>query len=307
MNESDIKISVIIPAHNEENFLPLCLGSLKNQDFKENYEIIVVDNNSDDKTVEIAKMFCAKVVVETQRGVCFARSRGAKEARGDIIVSTDSDCVFPSDWLTNIYVAFSGDLDAVAVFGPFEYGPKPHWGRAYSTILFKTVEYFYSIKGRLIYVAASNSAYRKSILEAIGGYNTKLAQGGDEFDLLKKLRRKGKTIYLPENRVSTSSRRLNKGLLYSLFVSLLGYYILDYYIASQLTGKSLLGQWPSYREMDYRKRSLLLSMIYFILLVFFTLSLFLGSGKFYKRHRVVTGSERIYNATKGTINEIRER
>jgi glycosyltransferase involved in cell wall biosynthesis len=70
-------ISVIIPAFNEEEFLGNCLLSLKKQDFKD-FEIIVVDNNSTDKTGEIAKKFGVILVSEKNQGVAFARNIGVQ-------------------------------------------------------------------------------------------------------------------------------------------------------------------------------------------------------------------------------------
>jgi glycosyltransferase involved in cell wall biosynthesis len=91
-------ISVIIPAFNEEKFLGNCLFSLKNQDFND-FEIIVVDNNSRDKTSKIAKKFGVKLVSEKNQGAALARNRGAKEAKGEILAFTDADTILPKNWL----------------------------------------------------------------------------------------------------------------------------------------------------------------------------------------------------------------
>lgn len=88
------KISVIIPAFNEENFLPKCLESLKKQDFKD-FEIIVVDNNSKDKTSEISKKFGVKILKEKNQGAAFAREAGFLKARGKIIATTDANTILP--------------------------------------------------------------------------------------------------------------------------------------------------------------------------------------------------------------------
>ena len=67
MKNGSPAISVVIPAFNEEKYLPACLEALKKQTFK-NYELIVVDNNSTDKTAQIAKKFGARVVKEKKQG-----------------------------------------------------------------------------------------------------------------------------------------------------------------------------------------------------------------------------------------------
>jgi len=83
-------ISVIIPAANEEKTLPFCLASLKKQTFS-NFEVIVIDNNSTDKTAAVAQKFGAKVVSEKKQGIIYARERGFQEAKGEIIARTDAD------------------------------------------------------------------------------------------------------------------------------------------------------------------------------------------------------------------------
>ena len=241
-------ISVVIPAHNEEKFLSACLASLEQQDFSGIYEIIVVDNASTDKTADVAKKFGAIVVYEPRKGVCFARQRGVEAATGKIIISTDADCVLPKNWIQNYVQAFRSERALVAASGPFVFGPIPKWGQLYSRLLFYIVNYFYKRSGKIKYVGASNFAFLKSSWEKIGGYNTGLAQGGDELDLFKRLHKQGKAVYLHDNKIQTSSRRLKKGFVYSVVVSLFFYYVLDYSIATFITGRSLFGHYPAMRE-----------------------------------------------------------
>lgn len=103
-----LKVSVVIPAYNEEKYLGATLESLKNQTVPP-YEIIVVDNNSTDKTVEVAKQFPVRIVSEKRQGLSFARNKGFSEARGDIILRTDSDSIAPRDWVERVANAFEKD------------------------------------------------------------------------------------------------------------------------------------------------------------------------------------------------------
>jgi len=247
-------ISVVIPAYNEERYLLACLDSLKKQNFKGEYEIIIVDNNSDDNTKNIAenekgvKVFC-----QSQRGVCAARQTGTLEANGKIIVSTDADCVFFPDWLSNIYNIFENNKDIVAVIGPYEYVSSPLWGK----ILIKAVNgitaLIYRLKNKVIYTPASNFAFKKEIWQEVRGYNTDLTQSGDEYYLLNKLRKKGKVVYLKNNKVLTSSRRLQRGLIYNVFITFGFYYFFDYFIASRI-GHSITGPYPAFREEKIKKK-----------------------------------------------------
>lgn len=88
-----MNISVIIPAYNEEKGIAKTIEKIP----KEVFEIIVVDNNSTDKTAEIAKKLGARVVKETKQGYGYALQRGFREARGDIIVTLDADGQYPGE------------------------------------------------------------------------------------------------------------------------------------------------------------------------------------------------------------------
>lgn len=103
-----LKVSVVIPAYNEEKYLSATLESLINQTVTP-YEILVVDNNSTDKTVEIAKEYPVKVISEKRQGLSFARNKGFNEAKGDIILRTDADTVAPRDWVERVANAFEKD------------------------------------------------------------------------------------------------------------------------------------------------------------------------------------------------------
>ena len=105
-------ISIIIPTLNEEKYLPLLLDSIKKQllDWQENYEIIVADAGSKDKTIEIAKKFNCIVV----KGGLPAKGRneGAKIAKGDLLLFLDSDVILPESFFKNSLEEFnSRNLD----------------------------------------------------------------------------------------------------------------------------------------------------------------------------------------------------
>lgn len=103
-----VKISIIIPAYNAEATLKRCLDSVKDLSFDHSHlEIILVDNNSIDKTSEIAKKYAnVNYVFEKKRGRSIARNRGASMARGQILVFIDSDVYLHRDWLKEIIVVF---------------------------------------------------------------------------------------------------------------------------------------------------------------------------------------------------------
>lgn len=111
-----MKVSVIIPAYNEEKYIMGCLESLKNQEVPAD-EIIVIDNNCTDKTVEIAKNYDVKIIKQPIQGMIPARDIGFENASYEILVRCDSDSIAPRDWIKNIRENFEKE-DIVGVFGP---------------------------------------------------------------------------------------------------------------------------------------------------------------------------------------------
>lgn len=111
-------ISVVVTAYNEEKYLPEALASIKNQTLRD-FELIVVDNNSTDKTAKIARKLGAKVVKEKIQGMTPARETGFATAKGSIIIKVDADTVLAPDWFENAVKFFQTHPSAVGVRGNF--------------------------------------------------------------------------------------------------------------------------------------------------------------------------------------------
>jgi glycosyltransferase involved in cell wall biosynthesis len=248
-----MRFSIIVPAYNEAAYLGCALDSLLHQDYNGRYEVIVVDNNSTDGTAAIAARYGVPVVKEPQQGVCAARQRGVDCARGEIIISTDADTTQPSDWLRTIDARFSESEGVVAVAGPCRYQDPSWWAKAYPLLLFGLVAKVYALTGFVFYVSATNIAVLRT---AFPGYDLRLTQGGDELDLVRRLRRQGQVSWERHNVVTTSARRLQRGLLYNIFVTFLVYYLLAYW-CNRLTQRQAFGMAPAFRQEDRRPFRLL--------------------------------------------------
>ena len=94
-------ITIIIPALNEEKYIPQTLASIRNLD-RQPDEIIVVDANSTDKTAQLAKAAGARIITVDRRSIGYSRQKGLEAATGDIVVYTDADTILPTDWLSTI-------------------------------------------------------------------------------------------------------------------------------------------------------------------------------------------------------------
>jgi len=210
-------ISIIIPAYNEERYLGECLNSLKNQDFKGKYEIIVVDNNSTDNTRIIAERMKIKVLFEPKRGVGWARRKGFDMAQGEIIVTTDADTILPKNWLSRIVNEFEKDKGLVGFGGLYTLSS----GSILARLVVRYFLYPVWLADRIYCGGWSlpgvNLAVRKEALLRVGGINPELAFYEDA-DISLRLKNIGKVMLDPKFRVKTSGRRFKDGLLPGLTV-----------------------------------------------------------------------------------------
>jgi glycosyltransferase involved in cell wall biosynthesis len=120
IQKSPIRVSLVIPAYNEESHLALCLDAIAAQTVKP-FEVIVVDNNSTDQTVAVARRYpFVRVLHESRQGVVYARDRGFNAARGDVIGRTDADTALASNWVATLQEVFA-DLSVDAASGGVDY------------------------------------------------------------------------------------------------------------------------------------------------------------------------------------------
>lgn len=98
---SNIIVSIIIPAYNEEKNISQCIQSILNQTFR-NFEIIVVDDGSTDRTKSIAKKYNVKLLSQKHCGPGLAKNRGVKIARGKILLFIDADIYLEKNYIKNI-------------------------------------------------------------------------------------------------------------------------------------------------------------------------------------------------------------
>jgi len=111
------KVSVVILTKNSENVIGDCLDAVFNQTFKD-FEVIVVDGNSVDRTIDIVKNTPAKIVMEEGKGkkrFGYARNLGVRAAKGEVVAFVSSDCIPEKNWLEKLIEPLGGKV--VATFG----------------------------------------------------------------------------------------------------------------------------------------------------------------------------------------------
>ena len=194
-------ISVVIPAHNEEDSISRCLRSLGNLNYpSERYEVIVVNNNSTDKTREVVSQDfpMVRLIDEPRQGVVFARIRGAAEARGEIVAYTDADCTVPAGWLTRIAAAYA-DPTVVAAGGTTSYQEWSLISRYQLLSLWVHYRVYRLMTGY-------NMSFRTKAYRACGGFNAQVDFGEDAY-ITQQLKKVGRVVILHGNAVTTSLRR----------------------------------------------------------------------------------------------------
>jgi len=181
------KVSVIIPSYNRGDIVAKTIDSFINQSFND-YEIIVVDNNSTDNTREVIEKMIKlspvkiKYILEERQGVHWARNRGAKEANSDILYFTDDDMEADKNLLEEIIKVFDVDSSIGAVTGTilpkFEIKP-PEWVMkyCYNAIYGVNVRKGLVISDDDVGVFSGHEAVKKDVLIKAGGFNPENTKG----------------------------------------------------------------------------------------------------------------------------------
>lgn len=221
------KISVVIPAHNEELVISDTLVAILAQDYPD-FEVIVVDNASTDKTAEVVRRFEGKsgpekvrLVHEPKKGLLHARERGRKEAKGDIVANIDADCLPETSWLSEAAGRFVQEkgphaAEIVAVSGPYDYYDAHPAFRVSSKLL---QNYVYRAMANILQwpfvrsgavLIGGNNLISAHVLEKMGGYNTALVFYGEDTDTAKRVAKHGRVVFSPQVKMKTSARRFKK-------------------------------------------------------------------------------------------------
>jgi glycosyltransferase involved in cell wall biosynthesis len=208
-------ISVIIPTFNEEENIAQCLVSLSHQNIpRTDYEIIVVDGGSKDATCEIAKKYADQVFTQTSKKVGGARNDGVSVAKGDIVATTDADCILPPHWIKNLAEDFK-DSAIVQVYGPV-YPIEEGIGNRFSLLLANTFARIGYYSKTFYYTLGCNTAFRKDAFIKAGMY--RCIDAGDDLEIAMRMKDAG-TIYFDNRlKVGFSMRRYQKfGTFQSLY------------------------------------------------------------------------------------------
>ena len=184
------KLSIIVPAHNAENELPVLFDSLEAQ-ISADLEVIVVDDCSEDNTYRVAASFnCVPIRLSENRGPATCRNIGARMAKGDILVFTDSDCKVPERWIERIGTCFLHN-DIHAVMGKVVLEASNFLGNSISALGFPAggsvgFDKIWRVnkEGFTESLSTCNCAIRRDAFEKVGGFDESFPFPGGEDSLL---------------------------------------------------------------------------------------------------------------------------
>ncbi|RTI59768.1 glycosyl transferase [Thermus scotoductus] len=199
-----MRISVVIPAHNEEAFLPKALQAVLQQTLPP-FEVIVVDNASTDRTREVAEGFGVRVVYCPRKGVAYARQAGLLAARGEWVAMTDADSLPLPTWLQYLAERAEG---AVAVYGPLRFYGVPPLAAFVSEWGYRVFLHLMAWMGRPNVAGANMMVLRDAALR-VGGFPE--VEAKEDVLLGWRLKKVGVVRYASRALVLTSPRRLKGG------------------------------------------------------------------------------------------------
>jgi GT2 family glycosyltransferase len=186
------RISVVVCTHNGEETIGTCLDALGRLDYPD-FEVVVVDDGSTDRTAEIAAGFEVRLIRTENRGLSAARNTGLEAATGEIVAFTDDDAWPDEDWLRYLAHAFASS-DHVGIGGPNL--PPESAGVVESAVRHAPGGPIHVLlsDGEAEHIPGCNMAFRREALQAVGGFDPQLRIAGDDVDICWRLQERGWTI-----------------------------------------------------------------------------------------------------------------
>ena len=212
-----MRLSFVVPAYNEETYLPACLESIlaQTRGLGDSVEIIVVNNASSDRTREVALGFAGvRVVDEPRKGLTFARQAGFAASSGELIANVDSDSRLTDGWVERVLASFAEDAKLVSLSGPFVYYDLTATQRV-SVQVFYAAAFMVYVLNRWVLrtgsmVQGGNFVLRREALEQIGGFNLAISFYGEDTDIARRLHHVGKVKFTFDLKMFSSARRLKE-------------------------------------------------------------------------------------------------
>lgn len=193
-----MNVSIIIPAYNAERTVGKTLEACLNQDYKGEFEVVVVDDGSTDNTKNVVKNYSVQYIFQKNAGPATARNRGWKTSRGEIVCFTDSDCIPLNNWLSTLLRHYRNDVHIDAVCGSYEIAnPKNLLAQCIQDeIVFKHSTMPKDVR----FFGSYNFSIKRSVLEQVGGFDETFTQAsGEDNDLSYRIKKGGYRMVFDRN------------------------------------------------------------------------------------------------------------
>jgi glycosyltransferase involved in cell wall biosynthesis len=176
------RVSVVVCAYNAERTMDQCLASLAVLNYPD-YEVIVVNDGSTDRTLEISERFAfCRIISQPNKGLSVARNVGAEAASGEIVAYTDSDCVADPDWLSYL-VAKMAASNLAACGGPNFPPPEDALVPAVVAVAPGGPTHVLISDEVAEHIAGCNMAFAREVLLRLGGFDPIYRAAGDDVDI----------------------------------------------------------------------------------------------------------------------------
>src|SRR5580658_1205484 len=187
------RVSIVVCAYNAERTMESCLASLEHLNYPD-YEVIVVNDGSTDRTLEISERFpYCRIISQVNKGLSVARNVGAEAATGEIVAYTDSDCVADPDWLG--YLVAKMEYSGLSAAGGPNFPPPEddlvpaavavsRGGPTHVLVSDEVAEH----------IAGCNMAFRRDVLLGLGGFDPVYRAAGDDVDICWRFQNAGYVI-----------------------------------------------------------------------------------------------------------------
>ncbi|GAA4283626.1 glycosyltransferase family A protein [Brevibacterium daeguense] len=216
LREADVCCSVVVPVRDDADHLARFLDALALQTRAPD-EIVVVDNDSSDRSADIARSRGARIVRETQVGIPFAAAAGYDAATGDIVIRADADTLPPRDWIAQLLERLDQDPRAVAVTGSGRfYGLPALFGDVASAVYMGSYLCAAGLALGHLPLFGTNLAFRRIWWNQVKDDVHLDAGVHDDMDLAFRVRAHERVLFAPSIRVGMSPRPLHSNGLVRL-------------------------------------------------------------------------------------------
>jgi cellulose synthase/poly-beta-1,6-N-acetylglucosamine synthase-like glycosyltransferase len=210
-----MNLAFVIPAYNEEALIGKCVESVLAEVKRSgrDVDVVVVNNNSTDRTREIAASYPGvRVVDELQKGLVSARDGGFQATTAELVANIDGDTIVPPGWLDTVFREFEKDEKLVCLSGPYVYYDLGTWDRFLVSMFYALTWLIYVINRYVLRVGSvvqgGNFVFRRDAWIKAGGFNREIKFYGEDTDVAVRLSKVGKVKWTYVLKMLTSGRRL---------------------------------------------------------------------------------------------------